>query len=148
MMPNSLCIDSDRHVIEPFALWQERLPRHLRARAPREVEGVIRFEGGDLFANVSPRARALVSQQATARRADLQAASHAAGQLSAMDRQDVDIAYLYPTYALYVAYVDGTDPELSSALVHAYNEWLLEYCSADPQRLRGVGTFERTAGTP
>jgi uncharacterized protein len=144
-MPGSLFIDSDRHVIEPFELWQARLPRHLMERAPREQDGVILFEGRDLFENVSPQARAIVTRQATARHADLFAASHGHGQLDSMDRQQIDVAYLYPTYALYVAYVEGTDPELSSALVAAYNDWLFDYCSADPQRLRGVGMIDRNA---
>ena len=30
--------DADSHVVEPLDLWQERLPVHLRERAPRRIE--------------------------------------------------------------------------------------------------------------
>ena len=29
---------ADSHVVEPLDLWQERLPAHLRERAPRRIE--------------------------------------------------------------------------------------------------------------
>ena len=135
----AVIIDSDRHVIEPTDLWRGYLPRALRDRAPRVIGDELMFEGAPLFGNVGARARAIVRRQAQARFHDMVAASHPQGQLVAMDDQRVDVAYLYPTYALYLAYVDGADARLSCALAQAYNAWLFDYCSADTTRLKGVG---------
>lgn len=56
-------------------------------------------------------------------------------RLQDMDRDGVDATVMYgPTDPLNVA-----DPELRRACYRAYNDWLLEFCSANPQRLLGVG---------
>jgi predicted TIM-barrel fold metal-dependent hydrolase len=44
---------------------------------------------------------------------------------------------LYPTLGLAVLSI--ADPGLQEACCHAYNEWLVEYCKADPERLVGIG---------
>jgi predicted TIM-barrel fold metal-dependent hydrolase len=136
-------VDSDRHVIEPTDLWLEYLPAPLRSAAPRQVGGDLVLAGRSAFGNIGAAARRIVGAQAAERIADLRAAAHPAGQLDAMDRQGVDVAYLFPTYALYLAYVDGADAELSSAIASAYNRWLADYCRAAPDRLRGVGLIAR-----
>jgi predicted TIM-barrel fold metal-dependent hydrolase len=143
MAASHLVIDSDRHVIEPTDMWREYLPGELRARAPVQRGDELLFDGSSPFGNISARARRIVGAQAAARLDDLVSASHPGGQLRAMDRQGIDVAYLYPTYALYFAYVDGADPVLSSAMATAYNAWLLDYCRADSSRLQGVGLICR-----
>jgi predicted TIM-barrel fold metal-dependent hydrolase len=148
LMPVEACvghpiIDSDRHVIEPTDMWRAYLPPPFAARAPRQEGRDLMFEGQPLFSNVSPVARAIVGGQAATRLDHLLAASHPRGQLAAMDRQGVDVAYLFPTYALYLAYIDGADPALSAAIAQAYNAWLFDYCQLDPQRLKGVGLVAR-----
>ena len=62
---------------------------------------------------------------------------------------------LYPSQGLF--YYKVADPALFSAICRAYNDWLAEFCSADPERLKGiaminvddvadaVGELERTA---
>jgi uncharacterized protein len=136
-------IDSDRHVIEPTDMWQEYLPAALKARAPRQEGEELLFDGQPLFGHVTAAARRIMGRQAAARLGDLAAASHPHGQLRAMDRQGIDTAHLFPTYALYLAYVDGADPVLSVAMAGAYNAWLFDYCAADAARLRGVGLICR-----
>jgi hypothetical protein len=55
-----------------------------------------------------------------------------------MDTEGIDVAVLFGTQIALT--VNGLmSGELSAALCHAVNEWLLEYCSADPRRLRAVG---------
>lgn len=144
-------VDSDRHVIEPTEMWRAYLPAAFAARAPRQGgrqdgrgEGrEVIFEGQPLFGHISQRAREIVGRQAAARLPELLAASDPAGQLHAMDRQGFAAAYLYPTYALYLAYIDGADPLLSHAMAAAYNRWLSDYCRTSPGRLRGVGLIAR-----
>jgi predicted TIM-barrel fold metal-dependent hydrolase len=141
--PSQPITDSDRHVIEPIDLWREYLPQSLKDRAPRQQGEELVFEGRSPFGYVSPVARQIVMSQALDRLSDLAAASHPRGQLGAMDRQGVAIAHLYPTYALYLAYVDGADPVLSGAIAQAYNAWLFDYCRFAPDRLKGVGLICR-----
>jgi uncharacterized protein len=52
-----------------------------------------------------------------------------------MDREGIDAAVLYPTLLLEWR----EDPAGFGALCRAYNDWLRDYCAADPTRLYGVG---------
>ena len=52
-----------------------------------------------------------------------------------MDREGIDAAVLYPTLLLEWR----EDPAGFGALCRAYNDWLRDYCAADPNRLYGVG---------
>jgi uncharacterized protein len=59
-------------------------------------------------------------------------------RLKDMDTEGIDVAVLFGTQVALT--VNGLmSGELSAALCHAVNEWLLDYCSADPRRLRAVG---------
>jgi predicted TIM-barrel fold metal-dependent hydrolase len=59
--------------------------------------------------------------------------------LADMDRSGVDVAFLYPTFALLIEGFAPLEPALGSAFARAYNTWLHGFCSRDPERLRGVG---------
>ncbi|MCG8418076.1 MAG: amidohydrolase [Proteobacteria bacterium] len=159
-------VDADRHIIEPVDLWQEYLepefiqyaPSHRslpgqetmservqrlggRALVPLPPEIVI--DGQPIVAKLSERARielALVAQ----RRAEMtRRALRPDTQLVAMDEEGVDIAYLYPTIASFAVAVDSMEPAVAAALARAYNNWLHDFCSACPERLRGVGLISR-----
>src|SRR6202163_790988 len=43
---------------------------------------------------------------------------------------------LYPSQGLF--YFKVADTKLMSAIFRAYNDWLAEFCSSDPKRLKGV----------
>src|SRR5205814_9564053 len=59
-------------------------------------------------------------------------------RLKDMDTEGIDVAVLFGTQIALT--VNGLmNGELSAALCHAVNEWLLEYCAADPARLKAVG---------
>jgi predicted TIM-barrel fold metal-dependent hydrolase len=58
--------------------------------------------------------------------------------LEAMDVEGVDVALLYPSRGLRTVAEESMDPALAAALARAYNNWLYDYCQADPQRLIGV----------
>ncbi|HEY3117032.1 MAG TPA: amidohydrolase family protein [Chloroflexota bacterium] len=57
-------------------------------------------------------------------------------QLEDMDTEGIDIAVLYPTGLLGAWGL--RDPAYSVAVHHAYNGWLAEFCSHNPDRLKGV----------
>jgi uncharacterized protein len=57
-------------------------------------------------------------------------------QLADMDTEGIDVAVLYPT--LLLGGWRHTDLEYSLALHRAYNDWLAEFCSHNPARLKGV----------
>ena len=54
-----------------------------------------------------------------------------------MDEDRIDAAYLYPSQVLSIMPVLNS-ASFALALERAYNDWLLDYCAADPQRLRPV----------
>jgi uncharacterized protein len=64
-----------------------------------------------------------------------------ASHVNTLRGMGVERAYLYPTKGLLLFAVDSLDPELTAALVRAYNDWLREYCAYDPGFLRPVGAL-------
>ena len=58
-------------------------------------------------------------------------------RLKDMDTDGIDVAVLYQTAMLFWF----EDPVLYAAACRAYNNWLRDYCSADPKRLYGVGVM-------
>ena len=59
-------------------------------------------------------------------------------QLKAMDVEGIDQAVLYPSRGMVVAGVDYEDDALAGAIARAYNDWLADFCSTDPVRMKGV----------
>jgi len=65
-----------------------------------------------------------------------------AARLADMDADGIDVSVLYPSQAMFFGPVDPIpalhDVQFVAACQRAYNEWLAEFCSADPTRLYGV----------
>jgi predicted TIM-barrel fold metal-dependent hydrolase len=59
-------------------------------------------------------------------------------RLAAMDRQEIDIAVLYPTSGLGIGRV--RDPQFNAALCRAYNDFISAYCKVSP-RLKAVANL-------
>jgi len=61
-------------------------------------------------------------------------ASEPQARLADMDAMGVDQALLYPTW-----FAEGfflvRDPDIAYALARAYNDWILDFCKAAPERL-------------
>ncbi len=131
-------VDADSHVIEPPHMWDQYLAPEFRQFAPslemkikgesitRKISTQLQQEGNKQMMQAHP--------QAYLKRYD--AESH----VQSMVQMGVDIAFLYPTYGLWLWAIDDMAPEVAGAFTRAYNRWLFEeFCSYDPERLKGVG---------
>ena len=115
-MSDDLLISADSHVIEDPQLWKKRLPGAFQDRARVFPELKV---GGQFQARPGghdPRAR-----------------------ISEMAEDGVSGEVLYPSFALDLYGL--TDIPLQEACFRVYNDWIIEYCSAAPDRLFGIGNL-------
>ncbi len=144
----ALILSSDSHVFEPPDLWQTRIDRAFRDRAPR----MQRIDGGDqivveadqvlsgigLISNAGARFEAPETISGNARFEDVHRGGYDPDQhLADMRLDGVAGEVLYPSQGLF--YFRVADPALMSAIFRAYNDWLAEFCGTDPSRLKGIG---------
>jgi predicted TIM-barrel fold metal-dependent hydrolase len=99
---------------EPPDLWEQRLPPALRDRAPRFPQRTRDTASGQVRAGGWDPYERLKDQ--------------------AYDRISAEV--LYPTLGT-AGWVTG-DPALDEACCRVYNDWMIEFCSAAPQRLWGL----------
>jgi predicted TIM-barrel fold metal-dependent hydrolase len=141
-------VDADGHVLEPAALWERFLPPRQRSYTPRIVRndwgldtvyvGAQEIVTAPLGLLGTPGSR-MDEADPTKKIAWDQA--HRGGfdpvaRLRDMDLEGIDVAVLYPSIGLNFWAIE--DPIAAVALARAYNDWLAEYCSADPRRLFGA----------
>ncbi len=133
-------IDADSHVIEPPQMWAKYLDPKFKDFAP-SLDMKIRGE---------PITEKIFQQvQQEGNKQMMQAHPHAylnrynpESQLQAMVQMGVDITFIYPTYGLWLFAIDSLPSEVMGAFTRAYNTWLFEeFCSYDPDRLKGVGAI-------
>ena len=140
-------VDSDMHLIEPPDLWQRYIDPAYADRAPRGLTEHPRDLALEVNGTRMPRHSPLskkMFQQTRAQQADRYTHAEARGydavsQLEAMDREGLDVAVLFPSRGLFALAFDRMDPGLSAAIARAYNDWLADFCRADPSRLLGSG---------
>ena len=153
--------DADRHVVEPIEMWREHLPPVLREHAPYHAAIVAAeplsarvarlgsrallspppfpmLAGRPLYNNMSERAWLELGSSAHGRARQLHGIETPEAHLREMDREGIDVAVLFPTYALLILGRDDLGPELALGFARAYNAWLRGFCARDPARLRGV----------
>ncbi|HXG53068.1 MAG TPA: amidohydrolase family protein [candidate division Zixibacteria bacterium] len=109
-------ISSDSHVMEPVDLWKKGVPERYRDAAPlfpphKVGEGFQHHPGG-----WDPNAR-----------------------IKEMEADGVSAEVLYPTLLLDLFALD--DAGLQEACFRVYNDWLIDYCSVDTNRLIGVSAI-------
>jgi predicted TIM-barrel fold metal-dependent hydrolase len=142
-----LILSSDSHVFEPPDLWQSRIDRAFRDRAPR----IERIRGADqivierdqilsgigLISNAGARFDAPETISNDGRFEDVLRGGYDPRQhLEDMALDGVAGEVLYPSQGLF--YFKVADPSLMSAIFRAYNDWLAEFCRTDPLRLKGI----------
>jgi predicted TIM-barrel fold metal-dependent hydrolase len=145
MAERTRVISADSHIVEPPDLFTRTIERKFRDRAPRviedpelgsiwEVEG-LGFPSVELMAGAG---RSLEEIELDARfdRAR-QGGWDPAERLRDMDTTGVWGALLYPTIGFHCYGIE--DPQLMNAVLAAWNDWIADFCSADPERLKGVG---------
>ncbi len=146
MIDGHLVIDADAHVMEPWDLWLQYIDPEFRDRAPRGEPG--QATGLTVNGKTMGRAREAVSDGYVEWMKQLIDSTHdrekasgwsAQTQLEVMDEEGIDAAVLYPSRGLYALAVEDIDGPLAGAIARAYNRWIRDFCSADAQRLVGIG---------
>ena len=136
--------DSDMHVMEPPDLWERGIAPEYRTMAPRgltsekvidlrmEMAGVPRSGGSSRVGhNYEHLQRGFADHSRRGWTPDC--------QLDAMNAEGLDVAVLYPSRALLVLTKPGLEPGFARAMARTYNDWLHEFCQADPARMYGAG---------
>ena len=146
MLP--LVLSSDSHVFEPPDLWQTRIDRAFRDRAPR----IERINGGDhvvveadqilsgigLISNAGARFEAPETISPQGRFEDVLSGGYDPEQhLKDMALDGVAGEVLYPSQGLF--YFKIADSGLMSAIFRAYNDWLHETYMKRSPRCKGMG---------
>jgi predicted TIM-barrel fold metal-dependent hydrolase len=146
-MAPALIFSSDSHVFEPPDLWTTRIDREFRDRAPR----MQRIDGSDeivvetdqvlsgigLISHAGARFEAPETISAHGRFEDVPPGGYEPSQhLADMRLDGVSGEVLYPSQGLF--YFRIADSALMSAIFRTYNDWLAEFCRADPARLKGI----------
>ena len=144
-------MDSDMHVFEPPDLWEKYIDPAYRNRVPRftgdktsqgfanrwTVEDKIFPAHSDTRArteSLAGRHEHITDRFADARSQGFDAPS----QVEAMDIEGIDVAVLFRTFGAHVIALDDMDPGLALAICQAFNNWLSDFCSADPGRMKGA----------
>jgi predicted TIM-barrel fold metal-dependent hydrolase len=151
-------IDADGHVLEPPWALPDYIDPKFRDRAPRivEREGHEYWEGDAWLRYTATAVGSSLATPATAlpgcagimrwNQSEYSgrtmppyskanpAAFHPGPRLQVMDQERFEAAFLYPTLGL--TYIP--DVEYACALNRAYNDWLADYCKAEPRRLYGI----------
>ena len=137
--------DSDMHVMEPPDLWQRFIAPEYRSIAPI---GVTSENVRDLRLRLPGVAQPPLSFNIRGKNYERNQklyAEHARRgwtaevQLEAMDLEGLDAAVMFPSRGLTALTAPGMDPGYAAAIARAYNDWLHEFCAADPQRMFAAG---------
>jgi predicted TIM-barrel fold metal-dependent hydrolase len=146
-MADELIISSDSHVFEPPDLWTRRIDTAFRDRAPRlqrvgdvdhlVIEAGQTIAGIGLISNAGARFEAPETISDHGRFEDVHSGGYDPDQhLKDMRLDGVAGEVLYPSQGLF--YFKVPDSQLMSAIFRTYNDWLAEFCSTAPERLKGI----------
>ena len=142
-------IDCDGHVTEVAIDWAKRMPSEFQDRLPTPAQDAngqpqIVLDG---LAFPSPTYEGKGRWMTGA----VPVSAHPAGmhdplaRLPDMDAEDIEIAVLFGTTINFHG-ASTDDWRYSEAVLRAYNDWIAEYCSANPERLKFVALLP--AGNP
>lgn len=120
-------------------MWAEYLEPEFKQFAP---SAEMKIQGEDIVKKVSRQVRdkgnkQMMSAHPNAYFQNYNVESH----VQEMVLMGIDLAFLYPTYGLWLWAINTMQPEVAGAFTRAYNNWLKDFCSYDPDRLKGVGAI-------
>jgi uncharacterized protein len=140
-------IDSDLHVIEGGDVYDKYLNDKYRDKMPRYLGwSPTNFPHWDVQGQMIPPWA--LSKEVIGPQQSLDAPTEhlyqlirargydAASTLAAMDAEGIDIAVVYRTFAHMVVSIDDLQPAYATAYCAAFNDWLADYCQANPKRLK------------
>lgn len=136
-----MLIDADAHVIESEQTWTHLDAEfHARRPIPVTVPDDTGFMGWNAFWLIDRKVRHFGATPATSKIAagksyslSCQQVDEAADRLAAMDRLDIGVQILHPSFCLSTM---TEDPVLEAALMRSYNSFIAERCAASNGRLR------------
>ena len=143
-MPNDYqIIDADAHVFEPLDMWEEYLEPVYKSFAPSPD---MKIQDEPIYYKVSNEAVSHWAQQIMkaypmARRNGFTNELH----LMTMKKMEIDVSFIYPTLGMAIQSIDSMEPKVAGAFTRAYNNWLQDFCSYEPQKLQGIGIVNRHA---
>ena len=145
--------DSDTHVVEPSVVWEKYLDPEFRVlgkqalwRHDGATNSYLKINGEVIRDTMNPNLPrhaiwrpgmtwdSVGELDASVRHPMNEGAWDPRVRLADMDAMGVDQAFLYPTW-----FAEGfhlvADPDTAYALARAYNDWIADFCRADPRRL-------------
>jgi predicted TIM-barrel fold metal-dependent hydrolase len=130
-------ISADSHVQEPSFLYQERLPAHLRHRAPRietRGDGTYQLIDGKKPRRLDVAATRLTDEDREREfRRDRFGGRNLELRLADQDRDGVSAEVVYPNQSLFL--YNSPDAEYQLAVARAYNDWAMELFGPHRDRL-------------
>jgi predicted TIM-barrel fold metal-dependent hydrolase len=134
-------IDADGHVLERDIAWADLIEGPYRARAPRAVKDNRGFSFVMIDGKLTPKpvgkACSFVGAPRSRNPQPTTGMIDPVQRLKDMDIEGIDTAVLFGTSPfLSLPFVE--DKDLACAVARVYNNWLADYCKADPRRLKGV----------
>ncbi|MEX2650178.1 MAG: amidohydrolase family protein [Alphaproteobacteria bacterium] len=136
----NLVISADSHVQEPPEVYGERLPKHLRHRAPRveERDGkrYLIVDGKRPRRLDVAKARENEADQEREFRHDPAGGRDIARRLEDQARDGVIAEVIYPNTSLFL--YNSRDTEYQQAVARAYNDWAIELFGGHRDRLAPV----------
>lgn len=134
----ALVIDADGHCSEP---WQELgnwMPPEFANKGPIEYDGRIVWEDHVVLRATGRDPGPRGPYADTVNTAGRPGQEDPVQRLRDMDYEGIDVAVIFGALTMFA--VNGLeDCRLAAAACRGFNNWLLEYMSADPMRLKGVG---------
>src|SRR5438309_9035257 len=118
MKNGMLVIDADGHSVDNESVYRQRMPEQYRQhRGP--------FYPSDAYDRSQNNTRNW--RPATVEK-----------NLADNDVEGIDVQVYYPTGGLGLAWI--REPDYATALARTYNDWIHDWCSANPKRLKAVAS--------
>ena len=140
--------DSDMHIMEPPDLWQRYIAPEFRSIAPIGITSDNVRDLRTVFPTLDrtdPRLSRRPLHGHNYERNQALYQDHAARgwtgevQLEAMDVEGLDVAVMFPSRGLSALTHKNLESRFAAAIARAYNDWLYDFCQADPRRMLGAG---------